>query len=327
LIKERFGQHPRLVRIYDVFFEKPPYYLEMQYIEGRILSGWAASMPMEVKLEIVCQAAEGLQAAHDAGVIHRDVKPSNIIVKGEGKNPGDVQVKLMDFGIGQLVEKKVEQYGDFSRTIFKTDTSSKTGTQMYMAPEVLDGKPSTIRSDIYSLSIVLYQLVTGTFGQSLTTDWRKNITDPLLREDLEKCLAGKPEERFSGVSQLAERLRTLEQRRTRIKRRKLARITIAAAGFLLIAFAFTGLLYYRMGQRMAAAEQELYFASISQTQTLMEKQEYDKARKLLFAGPEKYRHWEWGRLLYLCNLDVSTLDVGYKKGFSGGGGGTILIIS
>jgi serine/threonine protein kinase len=92
------------------------------------------------------------------------------------------------------------------------ESASLSGTQLYMAPELIWGKPASIRSDIYALGVVLYQLLAGDFGRPVTTDWAKQIKDPLLREDLEKCFASDPQDRFAGAAQLAEQLRCLAER-------------------------------------------------------------------------------------------------------------------
>ena len=91
-----------------------------------------------------------------------------------------------------------------------------------MAPELFSGKPTSIRSDIYALGVVFYQLLVGDFSRPVTTDWAKQITDPLLREDLEKCFAGDPQERFVAAGQLAEQLRSLEERRAAFEKQKLS---------------------------------------------------------------------------------------------------------
>ena len=175
----------------DVYFDEPPFYVVMDHVEGNDLKAWCESqggvekVPLAARLEIVAQVADALQAAHDAGVIHRDVKPGNILV-AEGGNrrefgvppsggqvlepsrrmesedagpakagtPNDqtaasqpqlpVQVKLTDFGIGQVVSEEALKgmtKAGFTQTMMSDSSSSHTGSQMYMAPELLAGKP------------------------------------------------------------------------------------------------------------------------------------------------------------------------------------------
>jgi len=262
LIKERIGDHPNIVSLREVYFDQPPFYVEMDYVAGQDLRTWCQAQGglekvlSEVKLEIVAQVADALQAAHDAGVIHRDVKPGNILVSGVAANwrsphsalsgpasptlseeppeeeksaantssPLRVQAKLTDFGIGQVVSEEylagVTRAG-FTQTMMSS-SSSQTGTQLYMAPELLAGKPASTRSDIYSLGVVLYQLLAGDFTRPVTTDWADNVADPLTREDLKHCFAGKPENRFTGAGQLARQLRGLPERRAELLQQQAA---------------------------------------------------------------------------------------------------------
>ena len=203
LLKERIGEHPNIVRLYDVYFDQPPFYLVEEYVPGKDLRTWCEALggveklPLETRLEIVAQAADALQAAHDAGVIHRDVKPTNILIADPGSQaalpartsaghePSTIKrqpvAKLTDFGIGQVVSEEylagVTRAG-FTQTMLSPGSSSQTGTQLYMAPELFAGKAASTRSDVYSLGVVLYQLLLGDFARPVTTDWALGIADP-----------------------------------------------------------------------------------------------------------------------------------------------------
>jgi serine/threonine protein kinase len=164
LLKERVGEHPNIVAIESVYFdEPPPYYILMQHVAGRDLPSWCASqggiekVPLETRLEIVAQIADALQAAHDNGIIHRDVKPSNILVGNQSKNP--IHAYLTDFGIGQIISDEIRRQLSVSGySQADPESASLSGTQLYMAPELFWGKSASIRSDIYALGVVLYQL-------------------------------------------------------------------------------------------------------------------------------------------------------------------------
>ena len=114
LLKERIGEHPNIVRLHDIYFDQPPFYLEEEYVAGHDLRGWCEPKAGgegpagRSELEIIAQVADALQAAHECGVIHRDVKPGNILIsspKSELRNP-KLEVKLTDFGIGQVVSEE-----------------------------------------------------------------------------------------------------------------------------------------------------------------------------------------------------------------------------
>ncbi len=347
LIKERIGDHPNIVALREVYFEQPPYYVEEEYVAGQSLIDWCAAqggadkVPLEMKLEIIAQIADALQAAHDAGVIHRDVKPANILVASSeagravpsappgtgavGSPNGSVgtasptfKAKLTDFGIGQVVSEEalagVTKAG-FTQTMLSS-SSSHSGTQLYMAPELLAGNAATIRSDIYSLGVVLYQLLLGDFHQPVTTDWGKNVPNPLLREDLEHCFAGEPEERFSGARQLAQNLRSLPQRREsrqkalRLERRaeqrhRVAMMAGALAGILLLLAC--ALLYgLKRAQAEALNARRIAYASdMNAAWEALRDNNLDQVQSLLDAqipepGQQDLRHWEWRYLWQQC---------------------------
>jgi WD40 repeat protein len=172
-------------------------------------------------------------------------------------------VKLTDFGIGQVVSAEalsgVTRAG-FTQTLLGPSSSSQTGTQLYMAPELLAGKPATTRSDMYSLGVILYQLLVGDFARPVTTDWAQDVADPLLREDLQHCFAGRPEDRFPGAGQLASSLRNLARRtherseHLRTERRaEHRRKLMVAAG---IALALLAVVSIALGYGLRAARRE-----------------------------------------------------------------------
>jgi WD40 repeat protein/class 3 adenylate cyclase/tRNA A-37 threonylcarbamoyl transferase component Bud32 len=338
LIKERIGDHPNIVSLREVYFDEPPYYVEEDYVEGQDLKSWCerqggvAKVPLEVRLEIVAQVADALQAAHDAGVIHRDVKPGNILVgnpKSEIRDPKLVQAKLTDFGIGQVVS--VEALAGVTRAGFTQtmlgSTSSQTGTQLYMAPELLAGRPASIRSDIYSLGVVLYQLLAGDFTQPVTGDWSGDITDPLLKDDLQHCLARRPEERFAGAAQLAEKLRTWEQRKAEVARRQAEevererlrqqaerrrKLLLAGGAVALVLVALAAALGYGMRKAQVEREQQrtlAYAADMSLAQQALAMNDLGRAQRLLDGhrprpGESDLRGWEWRYLWRECRNDA-----------------------
>lgn len=231
VLKERVGDHPNIVRLLEVHFNEPPIYLEMDHVDGPSLRPWCEQqggvekIPLKDRCEIVAQIAEALQAAHDAGVIHRDVKPGNILVAHAATPGAPPRAKLSDFGIGQVVSEEVLQgvtKAGFTQSVLAESSTAYSGTQLYMAPELFAGGHASPQSDLYSLGVVLFQLVVGDLRRPVTTDWARAIEDPLLREDLARCFAGKPEERFRRAGELAERLRAREQRRDTLARAEAA---------------------------------------------------------------------------------------------------------
>jgi predicted Ser/Thr protein kinase len=134
--------HPNVCRVYDVGEAAGVLFLTMEYVDGEDLSSLLrriGRLPEDKALEIARQICAGLAAAHERGVIHRDLKPANIMLDGAG------QVRLMDFSLATV----------------GVVTNVRAGTPAYMAPEQLEGRDATIKSDIYALGLVLYELFTG----------------------------------------------------------------------------------------------------------------------------------------------------------------------
>jgi len=340
VLKEHVGEHPNVVRLYDVYLEEPPYYLEEEFVEGKDLATWCGSqggvdvIPRETKLNVVAQAADALQAANDSGVIHRDVKPGNILVESGHAGQRELRTKLTDFGIGQVTSEKVlagVTRSGLTRTLLADSSSTKTGSQLYMAPELLEGKTASTRSDLYSLGVVLYQLLVSDFGKSLTADWAEDIDEPLLQTDIQGCCAGSPQNRFAGPAQLAQRLRDLPLRRRRrqeheqeiarksreaYRRGVIRSMCIAAvivglmAGLAIIAVRQSLNAERERQQAVSAAHilrQNLYAADVKAAQQALEENNLRRAHALVerqypTAGEEDLRGFEWR---YLWNLTRS----------------------
>ena len=280
LMKEALGDRPDIVHLYEVHLKEAPYYLELEYAAGN-LADWAAgqggieTVPLETRLELVAQVAQALAAAHSIGIIHKDVKPANILIHEE--RDGRLQVRLADFGIGELLRKDQLTDAGITTTIFEHQTpstpsqySNLAGTQLYIAPELLAGQPSSIQSDVYALGVLLFQMVSGTLRCPIAHGWEQHIDDELLREDIAACVAGNPADRLSTADALARRLRSLPQRRTErqaqqsraaseARRHRLFRIVSAAAIILLVLAGVTGVGLWRTEQalRREAAAKEL----------------------------------------------------------------------
>ena len=137
--------HPNVCRVYDIGEVEGQYFVSMEYVDGEDLASLLrriGRVSSEKALDMIRQVAAGLGAAHDLGVLHRDFKPANIMIDGRG------QVRIMDFGLAGFVEEVRGEKGF-------------AGTIGYMSPEQLAGQSATMRSDVYSLGLVMYEILTG----------------------------------------------------------------------------------------------------------------------------------------------------------------------
>ena len=194
--------HPNIVTIYDAGEQDGMFYIAMEFIEGTTLQGLLAEkhlLASEEAVQIAREIAKGLDYAHSNGIVHRDVKPANIMITAQGA------VKIMDFGIAKAGGSM-------------TSTGQVLGTPNYMSPEQVKGRPLDGRSDLFSLGVLLYEMLTGEkpfIGQNVTTIIYKIVNEsPIAPRDLDitvraalndivvKLLAKSPDERYKSGAEL-----------------------------------------------------------------------------------------------------------------------------
>jgi len=174
--------HSSIISIYEAGEEQDLAYISMEFFKGGNLVPYIQAenlLPMAKVIEIIIKAAEALDYAHSQGVVHRDIKPANIMY-----NPANDTIKVTDFGIAYITDSN------------KTKTGVILGTPSYMSPEQLAGKPVDGRTDLFSLGVMLYQLLTGQLpfqADSLTTLMFKIVNETpvdikLLRAEIPPCL-------------------------------------------------------------------------------------------------------------------------------------------
>ncbi|MGQ0627087.1 MAG: protein kinase domain-containing protein [Phycisphaerales bacterium] len=239
VLRESLGDRPDIVRIHDVRLEQPPYYLESAYSEIGNLLDWAASrggldkVPTDERIDVIARTADAVGAAHGVGVLHKDLKPANILLS---KTEAGVRPQLADFGIGLLSDaaikggKQITMAG-FTMGANSASASSSTGTPMYMAPEVLAGQPFTTQADVYALGVMLYQMTVGDLRRPLGQGWEREAPDPELRDDIRRAVSADLRERFTSAVGMAKSLRDRPRRRAaRIKRRLIRTAVVAVVG-------------------------------------------------------------------------------------------------
>jgi serine/threonine-protein kinase len=200
--------HPNVLRTHDLGESNGIRFLSMEFVKGLTLKHLLESgdiLPTPVGLRIAKQVCAGLAAAHEVGVIHRDIKPQNILIEPTGG------LKIMDFGIARLTEDRG-----------MTATGTVIGTPDYMSPEQARGLPLDFRSDIYSTGVVLYEIFTGSLpfeGDSPLAVVLKHVNDapplpqsknpridPKIATIIMRCMEKAPDSRFQAVSELYESL-------------------------------------------------------------------------------------------------------------------------
>ena len=219
--------HPNILTIHEVGDDDGQHYIATEYIDGVTLRRTIAGSPMATAevLDIALQVASALEEAHGVGIVHRDIKPDNIMVRRNG------YVKVLDFGLAKLTETIDRTPSDAeaaTRVLVHTDAGVVMGTSHYMSPEQARGKPVDARSDIWSLGVVIYEMVAGRtpFEGETSTDVIVAITQkeppalarfaPNVPAELEwivmKALRKDRDERYQTVKELLTDLRRLKQR-------------------------------------------------------------------------------------------------------------------
>ena len=211
--------HPNIVTIYDVGKTDNMAYMAMEFISGcelKDLLKAGTALPINVALNIVAQAAEGLAFAHSRDIIHRDVKPANIMLL---ENEEGMVAKITDFGIARMPASAV-----------KTMTGMVMGSPRYMSPEQVVGRNLSARSDIFSLGVVLYEALTGTApfeADSISSIMYQTVhaveqppskvnpkLDPELDSIVAKALAKSPDDRFETMKAFSRKLREVIRSRS-----------------------------------------------------------------------------------------------------------------
>jgi predicted Ser/Thr protein kinase len=218
--------HPAIAQVYDVDEGPEGLFIAMELVEGKTVKALIQGRELDLlgALEIATQVGGGLQKAHEAGIVHRDIKPENIVVTPDG------HAKILDFGLAKLLEPTAPQAPEgisHMETLAKTQAGFVLGTLRYMSPEQARGQAVDHRSDIFSLGIVLYEMVTGQLPFSGTTALdtlhaiafeetrpmtalRPNLP-PSLQRVVTRCLRKRPQDRYPDAKELVGDLKTIQR--------------------------------------------------------------------------------------------------------------------
>jgi eukaryotic-like serine/threonine-protein kinase len=218
--------HPNICSVYEVGRDDGLHYIVMQYIEGETLAARIRRKPLDTQqsLDIAIQVADALAEAHSHGIIHRDVKPQNIMITPRS------QAKVLDFGLAKLFDDPGAQKSPAETTAAQapdTDSGAVMGTAAYMSPEQARGKTVDARTDIFSFGVVVYEMITGrapfeapTFAQVIAAILEKDppplssyapLTPAELQQIVDGALSKDTGRRYQSMAQMAGDLRDLKR--------------------------------------------------------------------------------------------------------------------
>jgi serine/threonine-protein kinase len=211
--------HPNICSIYDLDEVDGHHFIAMQYVEGRNVRQLVAGRPLELKsaLLIAIQVCDALAAAHARGIIHRDIKSGNVMVTADG------QAKVLDFGLAKLMDDEEAQSQGIHQTQL-TEIGKPYGTPTHAAPEQARGDRVDHRADIFSMGVLLYEMLTGTwpFHGKTTIDVRHAVlhdapkplsearpspVPPRLQQIIDRALQKEPRDRYQKITEMRDDLR------------------------------------------------------------------------------------------------------------------------
>jgi serine/threonine protein kinase len=213
--------HPNIITIYEIGQAEGARFIAAEYVDGETLRRRMERGPLELRqvLDVAAQVASALTATHEAGILHRDIKPENLIIKPDGT------IKVLDFGVAKLIKPSTAMSGPLAAHNAQTTPGLMIGTIGYMSPEQVKGQKLDGRTDLFSLGVVLYEMIAGTSPFSGDTVAERaasilHVDPPPLRRYLRdvprelerivtKVLAKNPEERYQGAKDLLIDLRDL----------------------------------------------------------------------------------------------------------------------
>lgn len=216
--------HPNILTIYDISFDKDRDFIAMEYVDGKTLAELIPHKGLRLRdtLKYAVQIADALSAAHDAGIVHRDVKPSNIMVNNQDR------IKVLDFGLVKLKEQiPIMGMGELPTLSVRTDEGKIVGTVHYMSPEQAEGKRVDSRSDIFSIGIVIYEMATG--ERPFKGDSKLSVLSSIVRDTpklareinpevpnelsriIRRCMNKDPDARYQNAKDLRNDLAELKQ--------------------------------------------------------------------------------------------------------------------